>query len=192
MEACNYFVSRVGNPPRRAGGRFLIPSCRILSGIFVITLQLKAHSRWPPGRPLNLPNALKCQCDVSLARILQHQMGQRSLSQTGQKAIITSLSQQSRKNIKTDFRVFTACFFPPSSEGGEVQAERGAVKRVSRRLLAVSHYLAGSECRLLPLTGRQTTLVAIRSLRQHCRVTCHMPHAACPSCHDMPPRGGKL
>lgn len=124
MEACNYFVSRVGNLPTRAGGRFLIPSCRILSGIFVITLQLKAHSRWPPGRPLNLPNALKCQCDVSLARILQHQMGQRSLSQTGQKAIITSLSQQSRKNIKTDFRVFTACFFPLLVRGGRYR-QRG-------------------------------------------------------------------
>lgn len=54
---------------------------------------------------------------------------------------------------------------------------RGVVKRVPRRLLAVAHYLAGSDWRLLPLTGRQTTLVAIRSLRQHCHVTCHMPHA---------------
>lgn len=99
------------------------------------------------------------------------------------------------KISKLIFGFLQPVFFPPSSEGGrevEVQAERSVVKRVSRRLLAVSHYLAGSECRLLPLTGRQTTLVAIRSLRQHCHVTCHMPHAACPSCHDMPPRGGKL
>lgn len=44
--------------------------------------------------------------------------------------------------------------------GRDTVREGGVVKRVARRLLAVAHYLAGSDCRLLPLTGRQTTLVA--------------------------------
>lgn len=102
------------------------------------------------------------------------------------------------KAAKISKLIFGCIFFLPlpvkeeRKKGRDTVREGGVVKRVARRLLAVAHYLAGSDCRLLPLTGRDRQPLW-RDKIFATTLPCHMPHATCPSCHTyMPPRGGKL
>lgn len=107
MSARNYFVSRY----------FLLNPLQG-EGIFV-TLQLKAHSRWQPWRPLNFCS-LKCvTCMDSIAK-WGRQLYPRNDTQ---KPIITSLSH-AETEARADFRGFSQRFLFFSGEC-VVKRERG-------------------------------------------------------------------
>lgn len=94
------------------------------------------------------------------------------------------------KAAKISKLIFDCIFFLPLPVKGERKGGRdtvregGVVKRVARRLLAVAHYLSGSDCRLLPLTGRDRQPLW-RDKIFATTLPCHMPHATCPSCRHV-------
>lgn len=93
MSARNYFVSRY----------FLLNPLQG-EGIFV-TLQLKAHSRWQPWRPLNFCSLKYVTCMDSIAK-WGRQLYPRNDTQ---KPIITSLSH-AETEARADFRGFSQRF----------------------------------------------------------------------------------